>query len=189
MHDAGGVDGPRVDEPWVAGAEALEEALAVAEEDRHEADLHLVDEIRGEVLPCRARSAGERDHLPGCSLARLLQRRLDSVRDERERRAALALEWLARVVREHEDGVVERRIVAPPAGPGILRPRPGLAAEHVAAHDRGARRRAPVLDDLLALVPLAPLGAVCGPPRLELEGPLVQPHAADAQRVLDALGR
>ena len=35
---------------------------------------------------------------------------------------------------EHEDRRVIRRVVAPPAFPGLV-PRPSAAAEHLAAHD------------------------------------------------------
>ena len=49
--------------------------------------------------------------------ARLLERRLDAVGHEVERRAALHLDRLARVVREHEHRVVVRRLVTPPAVP------------------------------------------------------------------------
>src|SRR3712207_7788346 len=44
------------------------------------------------------------------------------------------------VVGEDEDGSVEGRLVAPPAGPRLV-PRPVTAAEHPAAHDVGADAR------------------------------------------------
>jgi hypothetical protein len=55
--------------------------------------------------------------------------------DEVERRAALHDEVGARVVRQHEYRAVVHRLVAPPALPLEVRPRPAHRAEHVAAHD------------------------------------------------------
>ena len=59
---------------------------------------------------------------------------------------------------EHEHRVMKRRVVSPPALPGLLGlPRPGMAAEHVAPHDRGPDVGQRLLDDRRALVDLAAL--------------------------------
>ena len=71
-------------------------------------------------------------------LPRLRQRRLDPVGDEgvgrvRER------QWLALVVRDHEDRLVEGRVVAPPSLPRVVAPGPSVGrAELPATHDLGA---------------------------------------------------
>ena len=64
--------------------DALEKPLSAAEERWHQVDLHLIDEIGGEILLRRTRSAGECDILAARGTARLLERRLDARRDERE---------------------------------------------------------------------------------------------------------
>jgi hypothetical protein len=62
-----------------------------------------------------------------------------------------------------------------------------VPAEHVAPHDGRADVGLRLVDDARALVLLAALEAVLLPPLPEREGPLVQAHAAEAERVLDAL--
>ena len=71
MGDTRRLDRAHVDEPRVAPAESIEETFAVAEEHRDEADLHRVDEIRGEVLARGLRAPAERDVLAGGGLSRL----------------------------------------------------------------------------------------------------------------------
>src|SRR5438477_526859 len=119
--------------------------------------------------------------------ARLLERRLDPVRDEVERRPTIHLERLAGMVCEDEDRMVERRIVAPPALPRIVLPRPGTAAEHVPAHDRRARAAEDVLGEQCARVDLAAFSAVALAERLERHQPLVELLTANPERMLQAL--
>jgi hypothetical protein len=92
------------------------------------------------------------------------------------------------VVRDDEDGRVERRIIPPPAFPGVIGPR-AFAAEHVAAHQRGSDVLQRLLDDARRRVDLAALLAVALTPGGEPEGPLVKLHATLAQRILLALIR
>src|SRR5690606_622636 len=97
---------------------SIEQPFAVAEERRRKMDLHLVYQSCREVLPGSLRAARESDVLAAGSAPRQLQGSLEPFRDEGEGRAAFELERLARVMREHEHRVMERRIVAPPAVPG-----------------------------------------------------------------------
>src|SRR3954447_21514598 len=174
-----GVHRAGVREPRPAGAEAFEQALTRAEEDRCDAEIHHVDEIRRQVLARRLGSARERDILVPGRFARLLERRLDSSADEGELRA-LQRERLSRMVREDEDRMVERRLVAPPAVPRrIGRPWTRSAAEHVPAHDRGADVLQPLLHDRRALVDDASLQSVRIAPDREREHPRVQVLATD----------
>src|SRR4051812_49982803 len=87
-------------------------------------DVELVEQACPQRLLNDARPAAD-VHVPlaGCC-ARLLERSGETVGDEEKGRAAGQLEWLPRMVREHEDGRVERRVVAPPApcGWGALPP-------------------------------------------------------------------
>ena len=120
---------------------AVEQPLAAPEQRRHQIDLHLVDETRREVLLRGVRAAGERDVLSLAAATRALRSAaFDAVGHERERGAAIERERCARVMRQHEDGVMKRGVVAPPAVPRrFLAPRARVAAEHVATHDRSRR--------------------------------------------------
>jgi hypothetical protein len=89
--------------------------------------------------------------------------------EEVERRAALHLDRRARVVREDEDGRVERRVGTPRALPlGVLVP--AGVAELPGAHDLGADPHVELLDE--GVVDAA---AAVGLPRAGGEHPLVQP--------------
>ena len=135
----------------------------------------LVDQPRGEVLIDGHCAAGDCDVRISCGRSCLIERRLDPVRDERERRAALQLQRFAWMMGQHEHRRVVRRLVAPPAFP-LLVPGATTGPEHVPAHHVRVRRRQPVELRRVFL-------------RL-LEHPAVQP-ALDpfAERVLEALVR
>jgi hypothetical protein len=118
---------------------------------------------------------------------RPLERDLDAVCDEVEGGAALHLERLARVVGEHEDGRVVRRILTPPALPVLVSPRPADRPEHVAAHDGGADVDVPRTGALVIEARLAALAAVIVAEAAGRKRPLMQRHAALAERVVEIL--
>src|SRR2546430_15565948 len=95
----------------------FEQPSAACEQDRDDRDDDLVEQTRCEVLLRDGRPAPERHLLLSGCCPRLVERRLDPVRDEVERRSALHLQRLARMASEDEDGMVEGRIVSPPALP------------------------------------------------------------------------
>src|SRR5690554_1218293 len=170
------------------GAHALEEPLPAAEQYRHDVELHLVDQARRQVLVRHVRASAERHVAAAGRAPRQLERRLDAVGDERERGAVVELEALAAVVRDHEDGVLEGRLLAPPAAPRVRGvPGPGPAAEHAAAHDRGADVRGRLAQQLVGAVHLPALQAVRLAPRPQPDDPLVQPLPAAAQGLLAGL--
>ena len=167
-------------------ARAVEQPRAAAEQQRHNVQVQLVEQAGREVLLHDVGAAAERDVPAAGGREGLLERRLDPVGDEREARPALQLgERLARVVGEHEDRVVERRVLAPPAVPARLAPRPRAAAEHIAAHDRRADVLERALHHRRARVHLAALLPVRPAPRRERERPPVQMHPALPERLLD----
>ena len=102
--------------------------------------------------------------------------------------AAVHLEGFALVVGEYEHGMVVGRVLAPPASPRILAPRPGpppnMLRPMIVA-PMFARRS---VDDGGARVGLTALLAVHLAERLEREKPFVERHSAYAKRVLFALG-
>jgi hypothetical protein len=53
------------------------------------------------------------------------------------------------VVSEHEDWVMKRGILSPPAGPIAFAPRATYRSEHVPSHDRGAHTRSPPREEVI----------------------------------------
>ena len=66
------------------------------------------------------------------------QRGVNAVGDEPKHRAALHLERRSRVMGQHEDGRVIRRLVTPPAFPAVVGPRAPDGTEHVSTENPGA---------------------------------------------------
>jgi hypothetical protein len=64
-----------------------------------------------------------------------IERSMDIGGDKVECRAATHHDRIASVSRQHEHRHMDWRIVAPPAFPALVGPRPAHGAEHVAAHD------------------------------------------------------
>ncbi len=121
--------------------------------------------------------------------ARQVERCLDAVGHEGEGRVRQG-QRLARVMREHEDRLAERRIVAPPALPRVRAPlATGRRAELAATHDLGADVRIVLRDDGAACVLLAALHALELAPRPQHRGPVVQPLTVRAEGLLHGLVR
>src|SRR5215211_9062724 len=89
---------------------------------------------------------------------------------------------------EDEDGMVEGRIVSPPALPRLV-PRSRAAAEHVPPHDGRAGAAEDVLGERGARVDLAAFLAVALAERLERDQPVVEVLTADPERMLWRLVR
>jgi hypothetical protein len=150
----------------------------------------LVDETRAQVLLDRVRPAADA-HVPSAGgLACPLERLVDAAGDEMERRAALHLEGRARVMGQHEHRHVVRRVLAPPALPAHVGPRPAYRPEHVPAEDPRADEleaaRGEVVVEPRRAALLAEHDAL---ERARRERPLVQVGAAHAERVFEVLAR
>src|SRR5207247_11250278 len=83
----------------------------------------------------RGRPAADLDIPPARGLPRATERFLNSAGDEMKDGPAFHRDRFARVVRQHEHWQVIRRVLAPPAAPVVVGPRPTHGAEHVSAHD------------------------------------------------------
>src|SRR5437879_3574962 len=112
-----------------------EERLTTAEQDRRDRDVHFVDEPRLEILTHRGRPAADLDIALARGPPGATERFLNSAGDEMKDGPALHRDRLARVVRQHEHRYVIRWVLAPPAAPPVVGPRPAHGAEHVSAHD------------------------------------------------------
>src|SRR5581483_12318009 len=82
---------------------------------------------------CESRSSTARAGCRGC----LLQSCANAFGDKEKFRSSLHPERRPRVMRQHEDGRVIRRLVAPPALPAFVRPRASDRTEHVAPKNPG----------------------------------------------------
>src|SRR4029450_8122765 len=78
-------------------------------------------------------------------------------------------------------------IIAPPALPRVVVPRPRAAAEHVSAHDGRAGAAEDVLGEGGARVDLSAFLAVALAERSERDEPTVELLTTDAERMLRAL--
>src|SRR5213079_3773564 len=100
--------------------------------------MQLVDQAVAQILPDSGYAAAEANVAAvGCS-SRLLQSRVNAFGDKAKLRTSRHPERRPRVMRQHEDGRVIGRLVAPPALPAVVRPRATDRTEHVAPKNPGA---------------------------------------------------
>jgi hypothetical protein len=85
------------------------------------------------------------------------------------------------MMREHERGHVIRRLLAPPAAPALVRPRPAHRPEHVAAEDPGADVLEAARGDVVVDAALATLAVVHALPGAGAEEPLEHLRPADPE--------
>src|SRR2546428_10121918 len=100
--------------------------------------MQLVNQGGAQILPNTGYAATEADvAAAGCS-GRLLQSGVNAFGDKAKLRASRHPKRRPRVMRQHEDGRVIRRFVAPPAFPAVVRPRAPDRTEHVSPKNPGA---------------------------------------------------
>jgi len=92
-------------------------------------------------------------------------------------------------MRQHEDGRVIGRLVAPPSLPAAVRSRAADGAEHVSSKDPGADPGKASLRHGIVDAGLSAVLSVHPPPCARLEEPLHELGAADAERILKILVR
>ena len=133
-------DGPRGCESQLVEIDSGKQMFSFAQQDRRHGQMHFVDQASDQKLPNDGWATANADVFAFGRLFRLLESRLQSIGDEVKGGAAFHRERRARVMREHKNGSVVRRIIAPPSFPGIVFRRPGTSnrAEHIPAQDPGA---------------------------------------------------
>src|SRR5271155_3553791 len=94
--------------------------------------MQLVNQGGAQVLANGGYAAAEADVTAARCNGRLLQSGLNTFRHKAKLRTSGHPERCPRVMREHEDGRVIRRVVAPPTLPAVVRPRASHRTEHVA---------------------------------------------------------
>src|SRR5205823_13851548 len=149
--------------------------------------MQLVNQAGAQILPNSGNAAAEAYVAATRRSARLLQGDVNAFGDEAKLRTSRHPERRARVMRQHEDGRVIRRLVAPPALPAVVRPRASDRTEHVAPKNPGADSGKALLGNSVIDSRLAIVVTVHPPPHACLEEPLRQIRASDAQRILETL--
>src|SRR5437667_6843528 len=137
--------------------------------------MQLVNQGGAQILPHGGYAATEADVAAVCCSGRLLQSGVNALGHKAKLRTSRHPKRRPRVMRQHEDGRVIRRLVAPPALPAVVRPRASNRTEHVApknpSTDSGKTLlRDPVIDSRFAVVM-----AVHRPPYPPGEEPLHSP--------------
>ena len=165
----------------------LKQAFSGTEQDGRNGQMHLVYESCTKILPNSGNPAAEPDVLAVGSVNSSFKCGVNAVGDKVEGSASAHNDRCAWVVGEDEDGSVVRRVVAPPALPGVVGPRPAHRSKHVAADDpradvlEAARREIIVNPRRAAIIANHLLKGTCG------KCPFVQRDPADAQWIVEIL--
>src|SRR6267378_1664869 len=119
--------------------------------------MQLVNQGGAQILPDSGYAATEADVAAARCRGRLLQSGVNAFGYKAKLRTSRHPKRRPRVMRQHEDGRVIRRLVAPPALPAVVRPRASDRTEHVAPKNPGADSgktllRDPVIDSRFAVV-------------------------------------
>src|SRR5258707_1472684 len=151
--------------------------------------MQLVDQTGAKILTHRLGAAANLHVAALGGEPRLLQRRLDPVGHEDEGGAAIHLDRIARMMRQHERRRVIGWVVAPPALPALVRPGATDWPEHIAAKDKRAEPiHRTMCVGLIDAVRAAVLTDHC-PEHARTEYPLVQFPPTLAERIFKTLLR
>src|SRR6266853_1346158 len=97
--------------------------------------MQLVDQTCLHILPDGRDSASDADIFTAADIFRALQSSVDSLGHEMERRPALHLNRVLRVVRQNKDWDMIGRRIAPPSLPRFIRPWSTNRSKHVSPQD------------------------------------------------------
>src|SRR5213594_135585 len=151
--------------------------------------MQLVDQAGAQILPDSGYAAAEADVAAVRCSARLLQGGVNAFGHKAKLRTSRHPERRPRVMHQHEDGRVIRRLLAPPALPALVRPRAPDRTQHVAPKNPGTDSGKALLSDSVVDSRLSIVMAVHLPPHARVEEPLHQLGAPDAERILEILVR
>src|SRR5213593_991327 len=192
QHDVGRGGGGHMGGALIAQGreiEAGEEMLAGPEQPRRDRHVQVVDEPRFEVLADRRHAAADLHILSLSSRRRSFQRLADTARDKVEDRAAFHLNRRAAVMRQHKYGAVVRRVLSPPAAPGVIGPGATNRAEHVASHDPRTDALPKTRRDIVIDAGGAASLTIDALERAGRDEPFVQSFTTDAEGILASLER
>ena len=100
--------------------------------------MHLIDEACAKTGAEHGDSTADADVFAVRGRSGLFNRGVEAIGDEVERGTAFHQERWAGMVREDKNRRVIGRLVAPPAFPGVIGPRPANGSEHIPADNPGA---------------------------------------------------
>ena|SRR5208283_881882 len=149
--------------------------------------MDVVDESSAQKLLDRSNATPDPNVFSVCGCRSAPQGGTNPFSHEMERSVPRHREGGARVVGQHKYRSMERRMITPPTLPGFVRPGPSHRPKHVATHDPCSNIIETPGNEIIV--------NTCCPavvPNQMLEGasrdhPIVQGHAANAERVLEAL--
>src|SRR6266480_8146559 len=151
--------------------------------------MQLINQGSAQILPNSCYAATDADVAAARCSGRLLQSGVNAFGDKAKLRTSRHPKRRPRVMRQHEDGRVIRRLVAPPALPAVVRPRASDRTEHVAPKNPGTDSGKALLGNSIIDARLSIVMAVHPAPYAAREEPLHQFRASDAQRILEILVR
>src|ERR1700683_2942787 len=142
--------------------------------------MQFVNQARAQIVPDRTNPTSKADVAATRGGRCFLQCGVNAFRDKPKLRTALHPERRSRIMRQHEDGRVVRRLLPPPALPAVIRPRPSDRTEHVASENPGPDSAEAFLRNCVVDARLAIRMAVHLPPDTRVKKPVHQLRAADA---------
>jgi len=151
--------------------------------------MQLVDQACLQILPDGRYAPTNADVVLARRRPRLLQRGMNASGDKLKFRASRHPERRPRVMGEHENGRMVRRLIPPPALPAIIRPRASDGTEHVSAENPRPESCKPPLGDVVVDAGLAISLSVHPLPGTRVKKPLHQLRTIDAERILQILAR
>src|SRR5215467_9259269 len=163
--------------------------LAGAEQHGAKGEMQLIDQRGPQVLTNGRYPTTEANIEPARCGTCLLQCGVNAFRDEVKHGASCHGQRRARVMRQHEDRSVIGRLVAPPALPALIRPRPAYRTKHVAPENPGTDSSEALLRNAVVDSSFSIVMAVHLPPYAGVEEPFHQLGTFDAQGVLQVLIR
>jgi hypothetical protein len=170
-----------------AGADVAEEPFSAVEQHWDNYQMHFVNEGDTQVLPNSGCAASNQHIAAAGGLKSGVQRCLDPVVDEMERRAPLHFDWGPGVVSEHEYRVMKGWLLAPPAGPVVVTPWATHGAEHIPTHDGGTYPGSPAGKEFIVETFIATFKADHLIPTASGEYPVVELTAINSERILEVL--
>src|SRR5437773_10540997 len=151
--------------------------------------MQLINQGSAQILPNSCYAATDADVAAARCSGRLLQSGVNAFGDKAKLRTSRHPKRRPRVMRQHEDRRVIRRLLAPPALPALVRPRAPDWTEHVAPENPGTDSGKALLGNSVVDSRLSIGMAVHLPPHARVEEPLHQLGAPDAERILEILVR
>src|SRR4030095_14621910 len=134
--------------------------------------MHLVNQGDAQILPNSGDTPTKSDVAALRRGHRLLQGGMNAFGDKAKLRTSRHPKRRPRVMRQHEDGRVIRRFVAPPTLPAVVRPRPSDRTKHIASKNPGTDSGKTLLRYSVVDARFAVVITVHPPPDARVEEPL-----------------